>query len=148
MKTFRFVLVSLVFVSTFALTGRTASAASPWTGHWETAYVHGDPTEFATLDFRDAARIFVVRLHDAIPGDAWNNPDCHGPADARGIGVLTDPTHMAVGMIWHCSDGTVHVSLRYFRIGGIDDTNPINDGVVFCSGSSDTTCGLVWHRSP
>ncbi len=149
MNRYRLALVVLALVLAASLKPGSALAASPWSGHWETAYVHGDPADFATLDFSGASRTFLVRLHDAIPGDAWNNPDCHGPADAWGVGLLTDATHMTVGMLWRCaSDGSFHASVRYFRIGGIDDTNPANDGVVFCSGASDSTCGLVWHRAP
>jgi hypothetical protein len=146
MTSFRFMLITFALALAVSL-GESASASSPWSGRWETAYVHNDPAEFATLDFREVGHHYLVRLSDDIPADAWDNPDCHGPADAFGVGFLIDATHMAVRMVWRCtSDGSVHASIRYFRLAGTEDSNPLNDGVVFCSGFSDSTCGLVWHR--
>ena len=142
-------LVALGLLAAILLASEVSAAASPWSGHWETAYVHDDPADIATLDILNLRRLFVVQLRDAIPSDAWDNPDCHGPADAWGVGTLDDPTHMAVTFLWRCqSDGSFHVSVRYLWIAGIDDANPVNDGIVFCSAAIyPGSCGLVWHRT-
>jgi hypothetical protein len=127
--------------------GRTATAASPWSGHWKTAYVHSNPHFFAAVNIRDTHRLFMVQLHDAIPTDAWNNPDCHGPAEARGRGTLVDSTHMRVDFTWHCFDGSVQHSTRFFRLNDHGDADPSNDEIVFCPELAGP-CGLVFHRGP
>jgi hypothetical protein len=124
-----------------------AWAVSPWAGHWETVDPLGDGRR-ATLDIRDLGRLFLIHLEDDIPAIAWNNPDCHGPADARGTGLLVDSTHMAILLAWHCDAGGAHQSLRYLKLNDHGDANPANDEVAFCTSLSITSCSVVFHHPP
>ncbi|HEY7270406.1 MAG TPA: hypothetical protein VH951_11310, partial [Dehalococcoidia bacterium] len=60
MKRLLIPVVPLLVFAAIALPGsRIAAAVSPWADHWETAFVHSDPADKATLDIRDLGRIFI-----------------------------------------------------------------------------------------
>jgi hypothetical protein len=137
----------VVAFAAMAAGGGKAEAATVWPGHYETPYVMSDPALFASVDIAPLGSFFLVRLNDAIPPVAWNNPDCHGPARATGIGRPFGGTQMAVFFFWNCADGTTRFSVRYFRFNDHGDVNLSNDEIVFCSGPSFSTCGQVFQRS-
>jgi hypothetical protein len=120
--------------------GRSTAAASPWQGHWQTPFILGNPANVAAVDIRDVGRFFFVQLHDSIPAAAWNNAECHGPADAWGLGSLIDSTHIRVTFLWRCrSDGSFHLSTRYFESG--------LNAIAICEGATGP-CSLVFSHLP